>query len=440
MKLKTLVSSMVVLGVVSTGAFAAPAKAMKGSTDQAFWQGVVDRNQDNAYMVTGLRPGQMKVTGEVKTDLTYNKKGGVGEVNPPSLSGYDQSKSTTNKKGGVGEVNPPSLSGYDQSKSTTKLSLNTAELYFDYKLNDFASVHVAVDHDYNNVTGSINVNKKEFFFPEAYVTLSRDNLFAKVGRQYLNFGSTSHDSITTPLTQVLSQTDTTAVTVGAYNLSGFYVDGALFNGVKEGDNVTKYTKSTNNVHGYTLEAGYAMKAADYNFNLYVDYLSNMANVAAVNVYTTAVLAGDSVKKIPGVALHGDFTTGPFTVKANYVMATKKFEAVSNTGQTTSAGKPQAYSLEGDYHFMPAQTVTLGFEGTKQAAGIYPFGGSTATYAFQLPKTRLLAAYSYDLAKNVTLQGEFTHDKDYSGSDTNKSWEVGTGKSNNTVTARLKVAF
>ena len=412
---------MVVLGVVSTGAFAAPAKAMKGSTDQAFWQGVVDRNQDNAYMVTGLRPGQMKVTGELKTDLTYNKKGGVNDAG--------------NK-------------GYAADKSATKLSLNTAELYFDYKLNNFAKAHVAVDYDYNNVLGSSNFNnKKEFFFPEAYVTLSNDNLFAKVGRQYLNFGSTSHDSISTPVTQALSQTDTTAVTVGVYNLNGFYIDGALFNGVAEGKTADKYAKSANNLHGYTLEAGYAMNAADYNFNLYVDYLSNMGNVAVVNAYVNNTLSTTSVKKLPAVALHGDFTTGPFTVKANYVMATKKLQSVVGS-TTTDHGKPQAYSVEGDYNFMPKQTVTLGFEGTKQAAGLLPLGSTTTsntgvitanTDAFQLPKTRLLAAYSYDLAKNVTLQGEFTHDKDY-GVDTTHAYKNGTGKSNNTVTARLKVAF
>lgn len=425
---------MVVLGIVSTGAFAAPAKAIKGSTDQAFWQGIVDRNQDSAYMVTGLRPGQMKVTGEVKTGLTY-KKGGLEN----------------------GAVLPNPNTSYDRNKSITKLNLNSAELYFDYKVNNFAKVHVAVGRGYSNVPNSSGLvatpASEQFFFPEAYVNLSHDNFFAKIGRQYLNFGSTSHHSISTPLTQDLSESVQTAVTLGAYNFNGFYVDAALYNGAAQGRNNNNFVKSANNVHGYTLEAGYAMNTADYNFNLYVDYLSNMVDVTSVNVYagnkvpqTSSHVATGSIKATPAVALHGDFTTGPFTVKADYVMATDKIQTVTKAGLTKDYGKPQAYSLEGDYRFMPAQTVTLGFEGTEQAARIYPLGsgtsntnaaGVTSVDGFQLPKTRLLAAYSYDLSKHVTLQGEFTHDKDY-GVDNTNAYKSGSGKSNNTATDRKSV--
>jgi hypothetical protein len=74
MKLKTLVSAMAVLGVISTAAMADAGQAApfnQGNDSNAFWSSIVNRNQDNAYAVT-LQPGQTKVTAEIATDLSYN--------------------------------------------------------------------------------------------------------------------------------------------------------------------------------------------------------------------------------------------------------------------------------------------------------------------------------------------------------------------------------
>lgn len=415
---------MAVLGLVSTGAFAAPAtaKAMKNSnSDQAFWNAVVDRNQDNAYFVTP-QPGQVKVTGEVDTRLAHTSKGGAN--NNANL-------------------------GYAAGKSKTAFDLHSAEVYLDAGLPSVmlagnplnTMVHVALSHDYDNTANNLNGKEvttitsasidstAKMFFPEAYAMMTYEHLFAKVGRQYVNFGSVDHDSISTPLTEVLSNTNETGVTLGLMNLYGFYGDVSFYNGAFYGDSPNDIRDNKNKVHGFAAELGYAMKNNNYHFNAYVDYISNMADVDALNydLANAKLIAGNTslntTDKVPGVAVHGDFTMqagadSSFTVMGDYVTATKKFNKADWMFNNDGA-KPQAYGVEGDYTFLKHHTITLGFQGSKQAAGVQLVGADlTATNTFPMPKTRLLAGYTYDLNKYVSFGAEYTNDKDYGTSDTN----------------------
>lgn len=439
MKLKTLVGSMAVLGLVSTGAFAATAtaKAMKNSnSDQAFWHTVVDRNQDNAYFVTP-QPGQVKVTGEVDTRLARTSKGGANSDTHPNT-------------------------GYSAGKSKTAFSLHSAELYLDAGLPSVmlggnplnTMVHVALSHDYDNTVDNLDgkttlSNSKKMYFPEAYAMMTYEHLFAKVGRQYVNFGSVYHDSISTPLTEVLSKTNETGVTLGLMNLYGFYGDVAFYNGAVYGKKLKDRQDKQNKVNGFTGELGYAMKNNNYHFNAYVDYISNIADVDALN-YNLAMVNNYTTDKVPGVALHGDFTMqagtdSSFTVMGDYVTATKKFNKKADWQFNKDGAKPQAYGIEGDYTFLKRHTITLGFQGSKQAAGIVAAGedvGASAYNTFPMPKTRLLAGYAYDLNKYVSFGVEYTNDKDYGTSDTstmNNNYQ-GTGNTNNTIVGRIKVKF
>lgn len=447
---------MAVLGLVSTGAFAAPAtaKAMKNSnSDQAFWNTVIDRNQDNAYFVMP-QPGRVKVTGEVDTRLARTSKGGA---------------------------NTNSNAGYAAGKSKTAFNLHSAEVYLDAGLPSFmlggnplnTMVHVALAHDYDLTANNLNDktigavagitrldNSSKMFFPEAYAMMTYEHLFAKVGRQYVNFGSILHDSISTPLTEELSKTNQTGVTLGLMNLYGFYGDVAFYNGASYGNSNNDIRSNQNKVHGFAAELGYAMRNNNYHLNGYVDYISNMADVAALNynLVNYKLLGGGTVRlankdKVPGIAVHGDFTMqagsdSSFTVMADYVTATKKFNAQDWTFDNSGA-KPQAYGVEGDYTFLKHHTITLGFQGSKQAAGIYAAGADlSATNTFPMPKTRLLAGYTYELNKYVSFGAEYTNDKDYGTSDSSvftnntgaQTSYAGSGNTNNTIVGRIKVKF
>ena len=433
---------MVVLGLVSTGTFAAPAtaKAVKNSnTDQAFWNAVINRNQDNAYFVMP-HVGQVKVTGEVATDLKHTSKGGENQQAAPNA-------------------------GYFANQSKTGFDLHTAELYLDAGLPSVmlggnalnTMVHVGLDYDYDNTKNMLDGNSnaltpmnKTMFFPEAYAMMTYSHLFAKVGRQYVNFGTTMHDAITTPVTEVLSKTNKVGATLGLMNLAGFYGDVSFYNGAVKGTtaNPKGINDSQNKLHGFAAELGYAMKTNNMNFNAYVDYISNMADVTAINYNIAANKTPRTVQdKVPGVAVHGDFAmnagmNSSFTVMADYVTATKKFNA-SELAWGTDGAKPQAYSVEGDYTFLKHHTVTLGFQGTRQAAGLYDVGNAGDTNAFPMPKTRLLAGYTFALNKYVSFEAEYTNDKDYGTSDIGRTTANpyrGSGNTNNTVVGRIRVKF
>ena len=422
MKLKTLVGSMMVLGLVTTGVMAnskASQDATKISTDVAdqVYSSSVDRNQDNAYPVRSLSAGQIKVSGLAKVDSTVR------------------------------------ANRHNTDLSKNNLSANNEELYFDALVNDFTTLHLALAYDYNNVINHLDgsevqsvstatskhTSDRELYFSEAYAKMFKENFFVKVGQQYINFGSTKHDAITEPVTQTLSNTDQLAATFGVQNLlGGLYASVAFYKGANIADG-KGYSRS----NGYNVDIGYALHGDTYSANMYADYISNMADIDAINnTLANTKIKGTNVinKRIPGMAVHAGVTMGPLQLLADYVTALQSADARDYEFNKSSA-EPSAYSVEASYNFMPKQTATIGIQGTKKAFGLKALGAETF-----LPKERLLVAYTYQFTRNLSLQAELTHDKAYASSVSygNKGNEgnptTGSGKEDNMVLARLTVAF
>lgn len=425
MKLKTLVSSMALLSLVSTGAIAAthashvPGNAVANSGSD-FWQGIVYRNQDNNGTISSLATGQNKLTGLLEVDAFHSDKRG-GFTN-----------TTAN------------------NKAKYALSLHTAEMYFDWRANNVTSTHFAVDYDNQQVSRNTNSIQyiQDLSLSEAYATLQKGNLFLNAGLQYLRFGSASHDSIMAPMTEDFSLTSTTALSGGIFGLNGFYADASVFNGVPYGTG-TALTDHQNSINGFAAEVGYAQNQGVnpfYGFNglnTYFDYINDVADTNLVKTMSTSAGATALAEQHPAMAFHVGYVSGPFQLYANYVALTKKFETTEYTINGTAA-KPSAYALEADYSWNPMhiQTIALGFEGSNDAAGI------TSNVAYgptSTPKTRISLTYGYHLNKNVSLQGEYANEKDYATSDVadfgnGTSGYTGTGESANVFVGRLKVAF
>jgi hypothetical protein len=432
MKLKTLVSTMAVLGVMGSAAIAAPATMSSAQVPVMYgtdsvWNSVIERNQDNASGVVALQAGQTKVTGEVIPQAQYvSRQSGTN-----TFAAY-----SGNLSGSYG------------------ISLYDAELYVDSQLSSWVRAHIAMDYGTNFLTPTTASSTGAFsstssmFFPEAYVTFyNGGNLFGKAGRMYLNFGSTTHDSVTTPLPEVLSEINETAAEVGFLNVAGgLYGDIAVYNGNAYGTGTTA-TNSSNQAHGYVAELGYTQAMGSQGYNAYVDYTGNILDGLSFNYAPSIAGSTTPTEQIPGLAVHADAHTGPFSVMANYVTALAKIGG-SNwlaTNQLYYDGKPaqpSAYSVEGDYGFNVMNytaTLTLGYQGSQQAAGIVPVG-----FAFPIPATRALVAYGVALSRNVNVGVEYDYDTDYGTSTTagnaTTNFYTGTGNTNSTVTARLNVLF
>lgn len=433
MKLKTLVGSMALLGLMSTGVSAAVVAQTTGhavaNTGSDFWKGVMFRNQDNNGTMPTLAAGQYKVTGEVAMDYFHSDR---------RLSFADTKPN---------------------NKGESMFALHTAELYFDYNINDMASAHVALDYDNNTLTtdsskGTESKSTDTYTISattltEAYATLKQDNYYLNAGLQYLNFGSAAHDTILTPLVEEFAQVNTVALTGGAFNLgnTGLYANASVYNGAPYGsDNTEAATDSKYNAHGLSAELGYAMNEGVnpfYGFNglnTYVDYLSDVADTGGAQVVRQTT-GTNLPSKHYGVAAHVGYVTGPFQVYADYVAVMKEFEKTTYSINGDSA-KPSAYGIEADYSWNTAnvQTISLAFDGTKDAAGLQESGAYGPT---GMPENRISLSYGYHVSKQVVLQGEYANEKDYGtgtsyalGSNTG----AGTGKSANLFVGRLKVAF
>ena len=408
MKLKTLVSSMALLSLVSTGAMAATHVASQAVANSGsdFWQGVMYRNQDNNGTMPTLADGQNKVTGSIDVDAYHADK----------RAGFTDS--TTN------------------NKSKYALNLNTAEIYFDWRANSTTTAHIAVDYDNQNSTKSTSEAEvtNSVALSEGYVTLAQGNLFLDAGLQYLRFGSSSHDSIMAPLTQDMSLTSTTAITGGVFGLNGFYADAGVFNGVPYGTG-TDLADSQNSINGFTAEVGYAQNQGVnpfYGYNGLNTYLSYINDVAGTNAAQAIISTNTLAEQHPAIAFHAGYVSGPFQLLGNYVAVTKAFpDAIAPING--KGRKPSAYNVEADYSWNPIhiQTVALGYDGSAELGGLSD-GSTYGPTAF--PETRIALTYGYHLSKNVSLQGEYANEKDFSVAN------AGTGSSANVFVGRLKVAF
>lgn len=444
---------MAVLGLASTGAFAAPANSQAGMSLQndTFWQSIIHHNQDNASGVQMLQTGKNAISGMVSTQLANRSK----------RSGYAKNTATSKNANG-----------------NTSFSLHTAELYFDARPVQNVDVHVAMDYD-NNFLDPSNTSTTNMFFPEANVTLTHGNMWATAGRQYGNFGSTQHHSITTPVTEDFSNMNQTGVTLGyAMRNTGLYGDVFIYNGVAVGvlsdttptvggnttqRDINNYNNSKNSVHGYSAEVGFAQKQGsnalfgNNGMNAALSFISNIQDTITfgTSLNKSASNAGGPAsfkKAVPAFALHGDYTQGAFSVDADYVIVNKMKDTGMYFGKANSASlraaMPAAYTLQAVYGFTTSgqhnNYVTLGFGGTQDAAGLTPFGSN-----FTMPKNRILVNYKYDMMKNVSVAVEYDMDTDYNKKESSKyttdvapivGGTTSTGQTNSTVTARLNVAF
>lgn len=439
MKLKLLVGTMAIMGLVSTSVFADVTRvqpstevtSMAAPDLVAFWEGIVDRNEDNANGI--ILNQQNHVSAAISTQAQYTSKRGNTTY---ATSPY---------------IDQPS----NNNKGKTSLYLANAEVYFDSQVTPWARAHIATTYGSDFVNGG-----SDMFFDEAYAELNNFQqgapvwMFAKVGRQYLNFGSTQYNVVTEPLTDDLSLSNATAVTVGAIAKNGVYGDFYGYNGTPYGGNPDAKTDSSNTIHGWGAEVGYAMGNTAQSLNVYADYINNIADslsfgnslgTYSVNQQGTTVWSSIFPdQQRPAVALHANYSMGPFAVIADYVNMLSSFD--ENVYSFNGHGaRLSAYAFEADYTLptQNVQMVSLGYQGSENAVQFYGLGNT-----FSMPKSRIVAGYKYTFTNNINMKFEYMYDKDYATSDvaTNGTGSstlntyYGSGASNNTVLARLNVMF
>jgi hypothetical protein len=301
--------------------------------------------------------------------------------------------------GGLVEIE----AGYDSSGSdTSDITVATAELAIGAQVNDWVGAEIVLLHEEDE--------PQDLVVDIAAVTFAQPDgpWYLTAGRQYVPFGTFETYLVSDPLTLEIGETNETAVVAGfAHN--GFGGAAYVFNGDSDAghDVVDRF--------GATL--GYSQQSERGSFSANLGYISHIGDSDGLDV-------GPVSDFVAGYTVDALFSSGPFTVIAEYTAAADSFTATELPFGAGGA-EPKAWNLEAAYAlalFGRDATVALGYGGTDEAQ------------ALGLPEARYAAALSVAVMDNTALSFEWAINEDYGVAD------GGTGKNTHTGTAQLAVEF
>lgn len=476
MKLKLVVATMSVLGLVSSPAFAAHKHKHQQKVSQQ--EVVTERNYKdfkdalpmeaactisqptmimdqmtqsmNRSMPNPCNPGwfnRIHVSGGINVDL-----GKFGNRNGNYMGENYQRFSLNDAYLNIGaDVN-------DWTKAFASISYNTATINDPNGPTSTTGYHVgeySAAYSNNVLSGSTSSLQLE----QAYATFANFNvspIFLQLGKQFQDFGRYEIHPITRSMTQVMSETLATSIKVG-FIANGFHGSIYAF------DNPIAKVGQTSKPTNYGAALGYDRPSDQLGFDIGAAYLYNMMGVNDVayevnqfNTHNTALntngvtgLQGYN-SRVGALALYADVNSGPFVLGARYTTATSTFSPndlpkngiaalnlAANGGLApftqgspvvnASGARPWAAGLQAGFGFegwSRNQNIYLGYQWSREAAGL------------NLPKSRWALGYGIDaFGKNTNVGIEWDHDQAYSTSQ-------GGIPSNNTnlVTLRAGVQF
>lgn len=331
----------------------------------------------------------------------------------------------------------------DWAKAFASLSFNNA-----YPGNNAGGtlingIDAPVNADYPGIYSAAYTNNR-LNLEQGYMTFGSFNcspFFVQLGKQFQDFGRYTIHPLTRTLTQVLSESLQTSAKIGFITNMGLH--GAIY----AFDN--SLTRSglghTQTVYGAAL--GFDQPSDQLGFDLGVGYMSNMTGV---NDVAYAISAFETIGNSPNTAgtyngtvgaMNGyaDINAGPFSLGGRYTTSLQKFNPNTLSTQylnvVGSGARPWAADVTAAYAFnlfAKNQNVYVGYQASNNAVNLF------------IPRTRWLVGYGIDTCKNTSLGVEVHHNNPYSsGNGVNNGANLnfsGNSQSSNEVHARASVKF
>ena len=298
--------------------------------------------------------------------------------------------------GGLVEVEANAMNDYEENFSSNA-ALATVELGVNAVLKNNVSSEIVVLYE-NETPLDIDV---------ASITI--DNIASlplsfTAGQFYIPFGQYDSAMISDPLTLEIGENRANALQA---NFDFNQLTGAAY--LFKSD-----TRAGDNIRSFGVTLNYAYKET----NLGVNYISNIMGTHLLEKVSGSSEISDP---IGGVAVYANTVISGISVGAEFLTAVDSVSDadLNNPGDDV---KPSAYSLEIGSDVSSGHHMALGIQ------------GSMKSQAFELPKTRLLAAYAVEINESTSLGFEVAHDIDYSSDD------GGTGKTQNIATVQLATSF
>jgi hypothetical protein len=271
--------------------------------------------------------------------------------------------------------------------------------------------------------------------------LERFPLFAKLGKQFVNYGQYVIHPITRSMTQVMTETLQTAAQgsfISSWN--GYDFHGSIFAfedtmGKTDADDGFLLTSNGHPHTNYGAQLGFGHISDQFGFDAGIGFIYNMMGVNdvayAVTMFHNGEIGDDGTyeKRVNGLTVYALFNTGPFSLSGHYATALQHFDAfdlgAADDDDDDDGARPWAFDITGAFNFNywnKAQNLYVGYQQSGDAVNLL------------IPESRWIAGYSIDVWKNTNLALEYSHDSDYDEGD------GGTGEDSNRIAVRLGVKF
>jgi len=437
MKLKLVVASMSVLGLVSCPAFAD--NGMKHKHHHVAKKHQMVSHADYKAMgalpaVENCQPSQNAAVLDVMDQNT-------GRARPTE----DCNKLIAFAGGINFDAHWGNRSSDTQGINRQRISLNDAYLNIFGNVNDWTKAFASLSYgdpsdvatgglgQYSNVytnSGDNEVALEQGFI--RFANFDQYPVFVQLGKQFQDFGRYMIHPIHRTTTQVLSETLRTSAELGFILPIGFHGDVYAFDNPMRERSLSSLSSSTSHPKtNYGAAIGFDAPSDQLGWGVNVGYLYNMTGVndvqQAVSEQTNSgsTSGGSYHDRVGALSIDASVNSGPFSLIGDYVTALTSFDSNDLVGTGVAGAKPWAGNIKAGYGFNAFgkdQNAYLGYETTGAAVNV------------GLPKNRWVVGLGVDMWKNANLSLEVAHDTDYSVSNN------GSGNSYNTVGFRAAVMF
>lgn len=345
-----------------------------------------------------------------------------------------------------------------EGENYQRFALNDVYLNMKVPVNDWTKLIASLSYSNptNNTGGAAQYSgvydPRKLTVTQAFVHFGNFDaypVFVQIGKQFQDFSRYEIHPITRSMTQVLSEVLATSAKIGFILPVGLHGSASLF------ETPIKTTGSSRNQLNGVAALGFDRNNELLGYDIGVGYIDNLVAAGdVVNAIANSTTNGGSgsaasltvpgtpfatttanlstatfSRRVHGVALYGDVNSGPFTIAARYTGATQRFSGLdisknaTVTGTTATGAKPWALGLQGGYNFNAwdkNQNVYLGYQTSREAANLF------------LPKSRWQVGYNVDMWEHTNLGAEFNRDNDYPVT------QGGTGNGYNSVSLRAAV--
>lgn len=333
---------------------------------------------------------------------------------------------------------------YPNTPAGTNFNLTDAELDTFVEANRWVSGFMTFGYNSGNDDEANRVNNSELQLGQGYLTvgdLSTLPVYASLGQMYVPFGRYSSYMISTPSSKTLGRVQTRAINLGYTSSNTEVSPFAAVYGFQGATELDGNPASGDDVEGYGANTGLSFSKGEYSGMLGVSYISNIAESSGLqgdgsdgSGFAQSSASEDLAKRVPGADIYGQIGYGNYVLLAEYVEATRQFDAadLSYNGQ---GAKPQAVDIEAAYSF----------ELWHPSYVALAYGESWQALTLGLPQKNYGVVYSTAIWQNTALSFEVMHNIGYSTTDTAQLdgtdvTQNSQGQSYNTVSLRFDLFF